>query len=87
MQAQAYEGYFENGQFHTAGQTIFIPERRRVFITIFEELSAQSSTNLRQLNAETIEAILEGERMINDPDTKYFRNVDELFEDLNDDDE
>jgi hypothetical protein len=37
MQAQAYEGYFENGHFYTAGQTIYIPERRKVFITVFDE--------------------------------------------------
>jgi hypothetical protein len=34
---QAYEGYFENGKFYTAGQTISIPEQRRIFITILEE--------------------------------------------------
>ena len=34
---QAYEGYFENGQFYTAGEIIRIPERRRVFLTVLEE--------------------------------------------------
>ena len=34
---QAYEGYFENGKFYTAGQTIRIPERKRIFLTILEE--------------------------------------------------
>ena len=38
MQAQAYEGYFENGDFHTAGKTIRIPDHHRVFITIFDEI-------------------------------------------------
>jgi len=37
MYAQAYEGYFENGQFHTAGQAIRIPERKRVFLTVLDE--------------------------------------------------
>ena len=37
MQAQAYEGYFENGQFYTAGRTLSLPERRRVYITILDE--------------------------------------------------
>ena len=37
MQAQIYEGYFENGHFYMAGQTIHIPERRRVYITILDE--------------------------------------------------
>ena len=37
MQAQAYEGYFENGRFYTAGRVISIPERRRVTITVMDE--------------------------------------------------
>ena len=37
MQAQAYEGYLENGFFHTAGKTIKLPERKNMFITILEE--------------------------------------------------
>jgi len=46
------------------------------------ELSAE-----RNLNAETIAAIMESERLLNDPDTKYYTNIDDLFEDLNNDDE
>ena len=37
MQAQAYEGYFENGRFYTAEQVINLPERRRVYITVLDE--------------------------------------------------
>ena len=37
MLAQAYEGYFRNGEFYTAEQTIRIPEGKKVFITIFDE--------------------------------------------------
>lgn len=37
MQAQAYEGYFENGKFYTAGRIVNIPERQRVYIRILEE--------------------------------------------------
>ena len=37
MQAQAYEGYFCDGLFHTADKKIKIPERRRVYLTVFEE--------------------------------------------------
>ena len=37
MQAQAYEGYFENGNFYVAGRPLRIPERRKVYITIFNE--------------------------------------------------
>jgi len=38
MQAQAYEGYFENGQFYAAGNVVRIPERRKVFVTVLDEL-------------------------------------------------
>ena len=37
MQALAYEGYFNNGVFYTAGKAMRIPEKRRVFITILDE--------------------------------------------------
>ena len=37
MQAVAYEGYFRNGQFYTAGRAMQIPEKRKVFIAIFDE--------------------------------------------------
>jgi len=37
MQAQAYEGYFESGKFYTAGKPLQIPERRKIYITIFNE--------------------------------------------------
>lgn len=33
-------------------------------------------------NKETIEAIEESERMLNDPNTKKFTSIEELFEDL-----
>jgi len=42
---------------------------------------------VRNLNAETIEAIMEAERMLNDPDTKYYTNIDEMLEELKNDDE
>ena len=37
MQAQAYEGYFEQGNFFTAGKQLRIPEHRKVYITILDE--------------------------------------------------
>lgn len=36
MQAVAYEGYFDNGLFYSAGKTLTIPEKCRVLITILE---------------------------------------------------
>jgi len=57
MQAQAYEGYFKNGRFYVAGKAIPIPEQRRVFITILDEV--KDDTMNEHLNAmdEFIEAI------------------------------
>ena len=37
MQAQAYEGYFENGRFYFAGKIMRIPEHQRVYITVLDE--------------------------------------------------
>jgi hypothetical protein len=34
---QTVEGYFENGRFFDIGQTAYVPERRRVIITIPDE--------------------------------------------------
>ena len=34
---QAYEGYYENGQFYPIGKTAKINGRRRAFITILDE--------------------------------------------------
>ena len=53
MQAQLFEGYFENGLFYVEGKTMRIPERQRVFITILDD------TINEQLDAmdEFIEAI------------------------------
>ena len=36
-QLRSYEGYFENGSFFTAGQTIRLPEKMRVIVTISGE--------------------------------------------------
>jgi len=33
----AYEGYFENGNFHAFGRIISIPERKRTIITVLDE--------------------------------------------------
>ena len=37
MQAIAYEGYFINGKFYTAGKVVPIPEKQRIFIAILED--------------------------------------------------
>ena len=44
MQARAYEGYFEGGQFYTAGKPLRIPERRRVYITVLDAPTQEDTT-------------------------------------------
>ena len=58
MQAQAYEGYFENGFFYSSGQTIKLPERRRVYITVLDEpadICNTESTQKRRRSAQLSE--------------------------------
>ncbi|MCL2099206.1 MAG: hypothetical protein FWH24_02060 [Oscillospiraceae bacterium] len=51
MQAQVYEGYFENGRFRVSGQTIKIPEHRRVLVTVLDEQPKQDITMAEHLAA------------------------------------
>ena len=48
---QAYEGYFENGQFCSTNGVICIPERCRVFVTILDEPPILNNTMANQLAA------------------------------------
>jgi hypothetical protein len=45
MLEQALEGYMENGLFHTAGRTIKLPERKKLFITIPRDSSDNETKN------------------------------------------
>jgi len=69
MQAQAYEGYFENGCFYAAGRPISIPERRRVYITILDEPVSDKE------NAEAWQDFLEEIRKIDDEPLAEFERV------------
>ena len=44
MRATAYEGYFNNGRFYVSGKPVHIPEQRRIFITILDDV--QKDTNI-----------------------------------------
>ena len=69
MQAQAYEGYFENGSFHTAGRTIRIPERQRVYITVLDEPISDNE------NAEAWQEFLTAIEKIEDEPLTEFERV------------
>ena len=42
MQLQAYQGYYENGHFHTEGRKIQLPVRRKMTV-IFEDTFVQEN--------------------------------------------
>ena len=48
---QAYEGYFENGLFHTAGRTIRIPERQKAIVILNDEVTETQTRSQKQLAA------------------------------------
>ena len=69
MQAQAYEGYFENGLFFTSGKSMTLPERRRVYITVLDE------TVTRNDNAEAWRIFLDEINQIDDEPLQEFERV------------
>ena len=63
---QAYEGYFENGKFYTAGRAMRIPERRRIYLTVLEEIE-ELSTEKKLSNVDDQKAFwAEFDRMIDE---------------------
>jgi len=72
MQAYAYEGYFENGQFFVPGQTTtHIKGRKKVFITILDEPTE---------NDDVLKKIAEFDRMVDESadellNKEYFQRI------------
>ena len=65
MQAQAYEGYFKQGSFFTAGKQLRIPENRKVYITILEEpIEALTQSKAEKKPRELMFGFLRGEYTI-----------------------
>ena len=69
---QAYEGYFENGLFHTAGHTIRIPERQKAVVVLSGEIIGAENHSKKQLTA--FRCFIEANRAIAD------EPVDEEFD-------
>jgi len=62
---QAYEGYFENGQFYTTGQIAHIKGRRRAIINILDDVVSEAQTrSQKQLVA--IKRLVEANKAITD---------------------
>ena len=50
MQARAYEGYFESGNFYTSGKLFRIPERRKVYLTVIDEPVQENTDTAKWLD-------------------------------------
>jgi len=66
MQAQVYEGYFENGMFYNKErQIIKIPEMYRVNVTLFDEpFSIQESEFAEYILADLVAQGCEGQELL-----------------------
>jgi hypothetical protein len=89
MQAIAYEGYFDNGHFYSAGKAVRIPENQRVIITVLGDWQGTEANDLHLMwpTAESLEAMAEARRISRDPAVKGYRNIDDFFKDLDADEE
>jgi hypothetical protein len=79
MQAQVYDGYFENGHFYTSGRTIRIPERKRVFITVIDEPIADMKSD-KKLRAEYLERLSDAVALSMDEELIYIPRSKEIRE-------
>lgn len=75
LKAQADELFGELGMSISTAFNIFVRQSLRVGGIPFE-------IKLERPNQETIAAMLEAERIAHDPNVKGYRDLDELFEDL-----
>ena len=67
MQAQVYEGYFEQGSFFTTGKKLRIPEHRKVYITILDEpVKSHTQSKMGNKSRESMFGYLRGEYKIAD---------------------
>ena len=60
MQAQVYEGYYESGSFHPVGRTIHTRERKRAYLTIFEESAIEQQAQPRKTSREALAGCMKG---------------------------
>ena len=88
MQAVAYEGYFNNGQFYASGKTVKIPEKRRIVITILDETEAKiEATEQKESAQEWLDDLLlilqDDDKELDESDFPRisFRKPEELFAD------
>jgi hypothetical protein len=79
MQAQVYEGYFENGSFLAARQTIHIPDRKRVYITILgDSADAVIESNDHERRLDWLKRLDEAVRQAADEELVYIPRSQEM---------
>ncbi len=80
MQAQAYEGYFENGNFVMAGKTMKLPENKRVFITVLDEsvVKTQEKFNEQERRLAWLKRLDEAIKESSDEELVYFPRSQEM---------
>ena len=83
MNAQAYEGYFENGSFYPVGQVVNSPVRRRAVVTVFDEpVTAELSKPTREeylaMGREVIKSIRE-DSVKNGTDKMTMEEIDAII--------
>ena len=82
MQRITYEGHFNNGQFYASNKVVRIPERRRVIITILDDV--QSVNSDKQAAWNEIKRMIEESTHENDllTDAIFMRNNNNSGRDL-----
>jgi len=78
---QAYEGYFENGQFYTLGQTMHIKGRRRAIITILDDPAELAKSEKQETKSETDHA--KAWREFFEASNASDESIPEIFEKIN----
>ena len=88
MQAVAYEGYFNNGQFYASGKAVKIPEKHRIVITILDEIVAKIETTEQKESAQEwlddlLKILQNDDKELDESDFPRisFRKPEELFAD------
>ena len=84
MNAQAYDGYFENGNFYTAGRTVSLPERRRVVVTVFDEPVADPQRPKDPILAKGWDAMraIQEDSVRNGTDKMTMEEIDEIISEV-----
>ncbi|MDR1687685.1 MAG: hypothetical protein LBS21_03625 [Clostridiales bacterium] len=79
MQTQAYDGYFENGKFFTAGRrTIRLPENKRIIITVLDDPVENMQENEQESRLAWLKRLDEAIKESSDEELVYFPRSQEM---------